>query len=58
RDLEVDHRIDLHGDIVLGDDGLGREIRHLLLQGHLLGHPLHKGHLQVQSHAPHGPERS
>ena len=31
-DLKIDDGVDLHGNIVLGDDGLGVEIRHLLLQ--------------------------
>ena len=58
RNLEIDDGVDLHSDIILGDDGLGRKIRHLLLEAHLLGHPLDKGHLQVQSHVPHCPEGS
>ena len=53
RDLEVDHRVDLHGDVVLGDDRLGREVRHLLLQGHLLGDPLDERQLHVEANAPH-----
>ena len=52
-DLEIDHRIDLHGNIVLGDDGLGGKIHHLLLQGNILCNPLNERDLEVQAHAPH-----
>ena len=55
-DLEVDHGVDLHGDVVLGDDGLGREVHHLLLQGDIFGHPLNERDLEVQAHAPHALE--
>ena len=55
-DLKVDHGVDLHGDVILGDDWLGIEIRHLLLQAHLLHHTLNEGDLQMQAHAPHGVE--
>ena len=50
------HGVDLHGDVILGDDGLGIEIRHLLLQAYLLHHTLNEGDLQMQAHAPHGVE--
>ena len=55
-DLEVDDGVDLHGDVILGNDGLGREIHHLLLQGYVLGYPLNEGNLEVEAHAPHGLE--
>ena len=35
--LKIHHRVNLHGDIVLGDDRLGREVDNLLLQADLLG---------------------
>ena len=57
-DLEVDHSVDLHGDIVLGDHGLGREVHHLLLQRDVFGHPLNERDLEVQAHAPHALERA
>ena len=55
-DLEVEHSVDLHSDVILGDDGLGREVHHLLLQGHGFSHPLDEGDLQVQAHPPDGTE--
>ena len=55
-DLEIDHGVDLHGDVVLGDHRLGVEVRHLLLQADLLHHPLDERDLQMQAHAPHGVE--
>ena len=55
-DLEIDHGVDLHGDVVLGDHRLGVEVCHLLLQADLLHHPLDERDLQMQAHAPHGVE--
>lgn len=55
-DLEVENRVDLHGDVVLGDDGLGREVHHLLLEGNHLCHPLQERNLEVDAHAPDGVE--
>ena len=55
-DLEVDDRVDLHGDVVLGDDRLGVEVRHLLLEADLLHHPLDERQLEVQAHAPYAVE--
>ena len=55
-DLEVDHGVDLHGDVILGDDGLGGEVHHLLLQGHVLDDALNEGDLEVETHTPHGLE--
>ena len=57
-DLEIDDRVDLHGDVVLGDDGLGREVHHLLLQAHFFGHPVQDGELDVEPHAPGGVVRA
>jgi hypothetical protein len=31
-DLKIEHGVDLHGDVVLGDKGWGGKIHHLLLQ--------------------------
>ena len=53
-DLEVNDSVDLHGDVVLGDDGLGREIDYLLLQADPLGHAVNKGQLDMDAHAPGG----
>ena len=50
--LEEDHRVDLHGDIIAGDDRLGREVRHLLFQADLFGHPLNKRDLDMQAGGP------
>jgi hypothetical protein len=36
-DLVVDDGVDLHGDVVLGDDGLRGIVEHLLLEAHALG---------------------
>ena len=57
-DLEINDRVDLHGDVILGDHRLGREVRYLLFQADLFGHALNKGHLQVQAHIPYGAERA
>ena len=57
-DLKKHHGVDLHGDVVLGDDRLGRKVHHLLLQGHHLGHPLDERKLEVDAHAPHSVERA
>ena len=57
-DLEINDRVDLHGDVILGDHGLGRKVRYLLFQADLFGHALNKGHLQVQAHIPYGAERT
>ena len=53
-DLEIDDRVDLHGNVVLGDNGLRREIHHLFLQADPLGHPVDEGQFDVQTHAPGG----
>ena len=50
--LEEDHRVDLHGDVIAGDDRLGREVRHLLFQADLFGHPLNKRDLDMQAGGP------
>ena len=48
-DLEVEHRVDLHGDVVLGDDGLRLEVRDLLLERDDLGDALYEGCLLYTS---------
>ena len=57
-DLEVDHRVDLHGHVILGDDRLGSKVRHLLLQRDFLGNAFNKGNFQVQPHIPDRAERT
>ena len=32
-DLKIDDRVDLHGDVILCDNGLGREVCYLFLEG-------------------------
>ena len=51
-DLKIDDRVDLHGDVILGDDGLGIEVGDLLLEADLLDHALNEGDLQVQADVP------
>ena len=53
-DLVVDDGVDLHGDVVLRDDGLRREVRDLLLERQTLGDRLNERDLQVQADAPRG----
>src|SRR5699024_7617081 len=38
--LEVHHRVNLHGDVILGDYRLGGIVQHLLLQIHPPGNPV------------------
>ena len=57
-DLEVDDRVNLHGDIIFGDHRLGGKVRHLLLQAHLFGNALDKRHFQMQAYIPNGAERA
>ena len=52
--LEKHHRVDLDGDIVAGDDGLGREVAHLLFQADFFGDPLDKGDLHMEAGFPGG----
>ena len=54
--LEVDDRVDLHGDIILGDNGLRREVGYLLLEGDGLCNSLKKRDLEVDAGAPGGLE--
>ncbi len=56
--LEIDHRVYLHGDVVLGDNGLGREVNDLLLQAHPFGNAVDKGYGYMQAGAPGGVEGS
>ena len=51
-DLKIDDRVDLHGDVILGDDGLGIEVGDLLLEADFLDHALNEGDLQVQADVP------
>ena len=51
-DLEIDDGIDLHGDIILGDNGLRRIVQHLFLQADLLGYALDEGNLHVHADLP------
>jgi len=53
-DLEIDHGVDLHGNVILRDNRLGREVRHLLLEGDDLRHALNEGNLEVQTDVPGG----
>ena len=50
--LEVDDGVYLHGDVVLRDDGLRREVSHLLLEGDGLGDLVDEGDLDVQTGVP------
>ena len=50
--LHEHHRIDGHGNIILRDHRLRREIQHLLLQAHLLDDPLHDRNLKVKTRTP------
>ena len=52
--LVKDDGIDLHGDIILGDNRLRRKVHHLLLQRDPLGDPVHQRHLEVQAGFPGG----
>ena len=57
-DLEVDNGVDLHGDVILRDDGLGRIVEHLLFEADLLGHTLYKRDLEVNADRPDVAERA
>ena len=50
--LEVNDGVYLHGDVILGDNGLGREVGDLLLEGDDLCDPLNKRDLDVDAGAP------
>ena len=50
--LEIDDRVDLHGDIILGDNGLRGEVCYLLLEGDGLCNSLKEGDLEVDAGAP------
>ena len=54
RDLEIEHRVDLHGDIILGDHGLGREVHDLFLQRHDFCYALKEGNFKMETHGPGG----
>ena len=53
-DLEEDNGINLHRDVILCDNRLRREIRHLFLQGDDLCNALQKRNLYVQAGFPRG----
>ena len=57
-DLEIDHSIDLHSHIILGDHRLRREINDLLLQAHLPRDAIQKGNFHMQARSPCGMERA
>ena len=44
--LEEDYRVYLHGNVILGDYGLRREIDHLLFERNDLGDTFDKGYLE------------
>ena len=46
--------VDLHGDVILRDYRLRREIQHLLLQADGLRHALQKRHLHMEAGLPRG----
>jgi len=48
----------VHGDVVAGNDRLGREVRDLLFQRHLFRHAHDEGNLEVDAHVPDGVERA
>ena len=52
RDLKKDNCVDLHRHVILRDDGLRREIHHLLLHGDDLGNTLNEGDLKVNPCPP------
>ena len=52
RNLEKYYRINPHGYVILGDNRLGSEINHLLLQVHLSGYFIDEGHFQFEPHTP------
>ena len=57
-DLVVHNGVDLHGDVILGDNGLGRIVQHLLLQGNAAGDAVNEGDFEMQAHTPNGLERA
>ena len=50
--LKEDHGVDLHGDVIAGDDRLRGEVGDLLFQADLLCHPLEERNFNVQAGAP------
>ena len=52
--LEVDDRIYLHGDVILGDNGLRREVCDLLLERNGLCDLLKEGDLDMDAGTPGG----
>ena len=52
RDLEEHDGVDLHGDVITRDDGLGLEVHDLLLEGDFLGNAVNERDLEVEARAP------
>ena len=52
RHLEVDNRIDLHGNVIFCDNRLGWEVRHLLFQRDNLCYPLNKRNQKMDTDTP------
>ena len=48
----VDDRVDLHGYVVLGNNGLRRRVKHLLLDGHGVYNSLKERYLEVDARGP------
>ena len=57
-DLEIHDRIDLHGNVILGNNRLGWIVQHLLFHAHPTGDPIDKGNFEVNAHAPYAMERT
>ena len=57
-DLEVDDGVDLHGDVILGNNRLGRIVKNLLLEADLLCHALNERDLEVNADGPDIAERA
>ena len=55
-DLAEHDGVDLHGDVILGDDRLGREVQDLFLQRNFLGDAVEERDLDVDSGLPDGVE--
>ena len=58
RDLKVDDGIDLHGDVILRDNGLRGIVQYLLLQADAAGDALDERQLEVDADLPHLRERT
>ena len=56
--LEKHDRVDVHGDVVAGDDRLGREIGDLFFQRDFFDNPRDEREFEVETGVPHGAERA